>query len=104
MKSMIKDAMVRKNQVGHVRAERDVLAVADNPWIVTLHYSFQDEQVQRGEGREGGRKGGRKGRGPAAFELARRPSLGGVGWTLDCRVALLHYSFRYGQPYFHLSI
>ena len=45
MKSMIKEAMVRKNQVGHVRAERDVLAVADNPWIVTLHYSFQDEHV-----------------------------------------------------------
>lgn len=44
MKSMIKEAMVRKNQVGHVRAERDVLAVADNPWIVTLHYSFQDDQ------------------------------------------------------------
>jgi len=44
LKSMIKEAMVRKNQVGHVRAERDVLAVADNPWIVTLHYSFQDDQ------------------------------------------------------------
>ena len=57
MKSMIKEAMVRKNQVGHVRAERDVLAVADNPWIVTLHYSFQDEQVQREEG-DGGKEGG----------------------------------------------
>jgi hypothetical protein len=54
MKSMIKEAMVRKNQVGHVRAERDVLAVADNPWIVTLHYSFQDDHVSR----EGGKKGG----------------------------------------------
>lgn len=33
-------------QVGHVRAERDILAVADsNPWIVTLHYSFQDDQM-----------------------------------------------------------
>lgn len=57
MKSMIKEAMVRKNQVGHVRAERDVLAVADNPWIVTLHYSFQDEQVQREDRWEGGREG-----------------------------------------------
>jgi len=54
MKSMIKEAMVRKNQVGHVRAERDVLAVADNPWIVTLHYSFQDDHVSG----EGGKKGG----------------------------------------------
>lgn len=26
-----------------MRAERDVLAVADNPWIVTLHSSFQDD-------------------------------------------------------------
>lgn len=32
-----------ERQVGHVRAERDVLAVADNPWIVTLHSSFQDD-------------------------------------------------------------
>lgn len=29
-----------------MRAERDILAVADsNPWIVTLHYSFQDDQM-----------------------------------------------------------
>ena len=44
-KSMIKQAMVSKNQVAHVRAERDVMAtaavMAGNPWIVTLHYSFQ---------------------------------------------------------------
>ena len=44
MKSMIKDAMVVKNQVGHVRAERDVLAEADNPWIVRLQYTFQDDR------------------------------------------------------------
>ena len=43
MKSMIKHNMVMKNQVGHVRAEREILALADNPWVVTLHYSFQDE-------------------------------------------------------------
>ena len=32
-------------QVGHVRAERDVLAEAstDNRWLTVLHYSFQDE-------------------------------------------------------------
>ena len=46
LKSMLKSAMVLKNQVGHVRAERDILAMADNdnPWLVTLQYSFQDEQ------------------------------------------------------------
>jgi serine/threonine kinase 38 len=44
-KSMLKSAMVMKNQVGHVRAERDILALADheNEWLVTLHYSFQDD-------------------------------------------------------------
>ncbi len=43
LKSMLKDAMVMKNQVGHVRAERDILALADNDnqWLVTLQYSFQ---------------------------------------------------------------
>ncbi|DAZ95225.1 TPA: hypothetical protein N0F65_003460 [Lagenidium giganteum] len=45
LKSMLKSAMVLKNQVGHVKAERDILALADNDnqWLVTLHYSFQDE-------------------------------------------------------------
>jgi serine/threonine protein kinase len=42
---MKKEMMVLKNQVGHVKAERDVLATADdnNRWITVLHYSFQDE-------------------------------------------------------------
>ena len=42
-KSLVKSAMVMKNQVGHVKAERDILAMADNDnqWLVTLHYSFQ---------------------------------------------------------------
>lgn len=44
MKKMNKSEMVYKNQVQHVRAERDVLARADNPWIVELKYSFQDEK------------------------------------------------------------
>lgn len=43
MKSMIKKAMVMKNQVGHIRAERDVLAEAATRWIVQLQYSFQDD-------------------------------------------------------------
>jgi len=45
LKSMLKSSMVMKNQVGHVRAERDILAMADNDnqWLVTLQYSFQDQ-------------------------------------------------------------
>ena len=42
MKSMLKEAMIMKNQVGHIRAERDILTESENSWIVTLHYSFQD--------------------------------------------------------------
>lgn len=42
MKIMKKSEMLKKNQVAHIRAERDVLALADNPWVVKLHYSFQD--------------------------------------------------------------
>ena len=44
MKSMLKQAMIMKNQVGHIRAERDILTESENSWIVTLHYSFQDER------------------------------------------------------------
>lgn len=43
MKKMSKQEMIKKNQIMHVRAERNVLAFADNPWIVDLKYSFQDE-------------------------------------------------------------
>lgn len=45
LKSMKKDVMVLKNQVGHVRAEREALATAtsDNRWLTALHYSFVDE-------------------------------------------------------------
>uniref|UniRef100_K3X1P8 non-specific serine/threonine protein kinase n=1 Tax=Globisporangium ultimum (strain ATCC 200006 / CBS 805.95 / DAOM BR144) TaxID=431595 RepID=K3X1P8_GLOUD len=47
LKSLVKSAMVMKNQVGHVKAERDILASADNDneWLVTLHYSFQDDHM-----------------------------------------------------------
>ena len=46
LKSMKKEMMVMKNQVGHVRAERDALAAADdeNRWLTLLHYSFHDEE------------------------------------------------------------
>ena len=45
MKVMKKTEMLKKNQVAHIRAERDVLALADNPWVVKLHYSFQDDKM-----------------------------------------------------------
>lgn len=41
MKILRKAAMVEKEQVAHVRAERDILVVADHPWIVKMYYSFQ---------------------------------------------------------------
>jgi serine/threonine protein kinase len=44
MKRMLKEAMIMKNQVVHIRAERDLLTGSENPWIVSLHYSFQDER------------------------------------------------------------
>jgi len=44
MKKMKKSEMIYKNQVAHVRAERDVLASAKSQWIVDLKYSFQDEK------------------------------------------------------------
>lgn len=31
-------------QLAHVRAERDVLAESNSPWVVQLYYSFQDTQ------------------------------------------------------------
>lgn len=44
MKKMNKSEMEYKNQVAHVRAERDILATAANPWIVELKCSFQDDK------------------------------------------------------------
>merc|ERR1712196_599531 len=36
--------MLGKHQELHCRAERNVLATADNPWVVKLFYSFQDDE------------------------------------------------------------
>ncbi len=41
IKKMKKSEMIFKNQVTHIRAERDVLAAAEIPWIVDLKCSFQ---------------------------------------------------------------
>merc|ERR1711983_372457 len=42
MKILRKEAMVKKEQVAHVRAERDILVEADHQWVVKMFYSFQD--------------------------------------------------------------
>jgi len=42
MKMMKKGEMFKKNQIAHIKAEREVLATADNPWIVQLYHSWQD--------------------------------------------------------------
>ncbi|XP_072046813.1 serine/threonine-protein kinase tricornered-like, partial [Amphiura filiformis] len=42
MKILRKADMHAKEQVAHVRAERDILVEADNPWVVKMYYSFQD--------------------------------------------------------------
>ena len=43
MKILKKAEVLKRNQVAHVKAERDILAEADNEWVVKLFYSFQDK-------------------------------------------------------------
>merc|ERR1712142_1332044 len=45
MKALRKTEMVAKDQVAHVRAERDILVVADQQWVVKMYYSFQDTDM-----------------------------------------------------------
>ncbi|XP_023226971.1 serine/threonine-protein kinase tricorner-like [Centruroides sculpturatus] len=42
MKILRKADMLEKEQIAHVRAERDVLVEADHQWVVKMYYSFQD--------------------------------------------------------------
>lgn len=42
VKKMEKTEMYKKNQLNHIRAERDVLANADSDWVVQLKSSFTD--------------------------------------------------------------
>ena len=44
IKKMKKDEMHKNKQVLNVRAEKDVLSEANNPWIVDLKFSFQDQK------------------------------------------------------------
>jgi serine/threonine kinase 38 len=41
LKKLKKSEMLRRGQVDHVKAERNVLAEIHNPFIVRLYYSFQ---------------------------------------------------------------
>lgn len=41
LKTLQKKDVLKRNQVAHVKAERDILAEADNEWVVKLYYSFQ---------------------------------------------------------------
>lgn len=41
MKTLKKVEVLKRNQVAHVKAERDILSEADNEWVVKLMYSFQ---------------------------------------------------------------
>jgi protein-serine/threonine kinase len=44
MKSLKKADMMKKEQLAHVKAERDLMAESSSsPWVVQLYYSFQDE-------------------------------------------------------------
>ncbi|XP_050517963.1 serine/threonine-protein kinase Warts [Diabrotica virgifera virgifera] len=45
MKTLRKSEVLKRNQVAHVKAERDILAEADNEWVVKLYYSFQDSDI-----------------------------------------------------------
>lgn len=47
MKKLKKSKMIERNQVEHVRQERDALAnlndfYMENPWVIRLYYTFQD--------------------------------------------------------------
>ena len=43
MKILRKSLLIRKDQMAHVKAERDLLSSSTKtPWVVKLFYSFQD--------------------------------------------------------------
>ncbi|KII67206.1 Serine/threonine-protein kinase 38-like protein [Thelohanellus kitauei] len=42
MKILKKGDTIDKHQVAHVRAERDILAEIESPWVVKMYFSFQD--------------------------------------------------------------
>jgi len=43
LKTMLKSHLAKSNQINHIKAEREILASANNQWIVQMNYSFQDK-------------------------------------------------------------
>ena len=43
VKKMKKDDMHTKNQILHIRTEKEILKIAKSEWVVQLKYSFQDD-------------------------------------------------------------
>ena len=43
MKSLIKRTMIEREQLAHIRAERDIMVESDSPWVVKLYTTFQDK-------------------------------------------------------------
>lgn len=43
IKKMRKEDMFQKNQIMHVRTEKEILTTARTSWVVNLRYSFQDD-------------------------------------------------------------
>jgi serine/threonine protein kinase len=44
MKVLRKETVVRENMIGHTKAEKNILAEIDHPFIVKLHYAFQTDE------------------------------------------------------------
>ena len=44
MKILKKKAMIKRNQVTHIKAERRIMELIDHPFIVKLRYAFQSPQ------------------------------------------------------------
>ncbi|KAI9683828.1 MAG: Serine/threonine-protein kinase [Trizodia sp. TS-e1964] len=42
LKSLVKAEMFKRDQLAHVRSERDILSESDSPWVVKLYATFQD--------------------------------------------------------------
>lgn len=42
MKRLEKNLTIEKEQIAHVRAERDILSESDTSWVVKMYFSFQD--------------------------------------------------------------
>jgi len=43
MKTMAKKQLVASKKIPSIKAEREILAKSDNPWIVRMYFSFQDQ-------------------------------------------------------------